>query len=277
MEKPRLNQSKTAAEEAQAPIFLHPEQIYAPQGTGSSARSINDIIRLAESIKKYGILEPLVVKTAPSAAEKQIYELISGRKRLQAAISVGISCIPCIVRSNCAQKGFAEDVLDRIRQKELNMFERASALKLLTDHYKLTQEEIAQSTGLSQSAIANKMRLSRLSQEEQRLILSQKLTERHARALLRLKSPRSRIEALKHIITEAMTVSAAEEFIEKMRQKEQEIPENPPFSVTLAPETPPRGITPRKFALTNLTPLYNSIDRILSIFRKTGADRKSVV
>ena len=97
MEKPRLNQSKTAAEEAQAPIFLHPEQIYAPQGAGSSARSINDIIRLAESIKKYGILEPLVVKTTPSAAEKQIYELISGRKRLRAAISVGI----CIREKKC--------------------------------------------------------------------------------------------------------------------------------------------------------------------------------
>ena len=261
----------TIEKEGETPLFLHPEQIYVSKSSKTQTRSINSIIRLTESIKKYGILEPLTVKVSASATGAPIYELISGRKRLQAAIAAGISRIPCTIQASYGQNSAVSGIINSIKRKELNIFEQAAALKMLADRYELTQEEIAQSTGVSQSAIANKLRLLQLTKEEQRRILAADLSERHARALLRLKDANLRAEALRNIVVDHLTVSAAEELIDSLRQNRTEMPPEPSKSVVLAPETPPKGITPRKFALPDLTPLYNSIDRTLSIFRKTGA------
>jgi ParB family chromosome partitioning protein len=262
---------KISEKESEAPIFLHPEQIYTPGGAKTPSKSINSIIRLAESIKKYGILEPLTVKIVTGPSGSPVYEIVSGKKRLQAAISVGITRIPCTIQANHGQNSTVAGILDSLKRESLNIFEQAATFKMLIDNYNLTQEKLARNTGVSQSSIANKLRLLQLSKEEQRRILAAGLSERHARALLRLKVPDLRAEALRQVIAERMSVSATEQFIESLREKEQESHREPAVSVVLAPETPPKGITPRKFALRDLTPLYNSIDRILSIFRKTGA------
>lgn len=261
----------TAISGADTPIYLRPEQITVPQNRQNPSKSLNSIIRLAESIKKYGILEPLTVKTLPQAAGVAAYELISGARRLRAAISAGITQIPCILLSDDPKSGAVSAILASLQAGGLHIFEQAAAFRLLMDDFGLSQKEIARKTGISQSAVANKLRLLQLSREEQQQILTSKLSERHARALLRLKEKEARVHALNKIVEESMTVSAAEKMIDELCAAPPKEPENAPFSVVLAPETPPAGILPRKFAIPSLVPLYNSIERTLSIFRKTGA------
>lgn len=256
---------------ADTPIYLRPEQITIPTEHQKAPKSLNNTIRLAESIKKYGILEPLVVKALPTVSGAAAYELVSGARRLRAAISVGITQIPCVLLSGDQKTVAISGILSNLQSKGLHMFEQAAAFRLLMDDFGMTQKEISRKTGISQSAVANKLRLLQLSREEQQLILSAKLTERHARALLQLKGREERELALSRIIEESMTVSAAEQMIDEIRQNPQKEQQKPTFSAILAPETPPKGILPRKFAIPSLLPLYNSIERTLSIFRKTGA------
>lgn len=253
------------------PIYLRPEQIVIPIERQKAPKSINNTIRLAESIKKYGILEPLAVKALPTTSGIATYELISGAQRFRAAISAGITQIPCVLLSGDQKTVAISGILSNLQGKGLHMFEQAAAFRLLMDDFGMTQKEIARKTGISQSAVANKLRLLQLSREEQQLILTAKLTERHARALLQLREREERKLALSRIIEGSMTVSAAEQMIDELRQTLQKEPQEPLISVVLAPETPPKGILPRKFAIPSLVPLYNSIERTLSIFRKTGA------
>ena len=145
---------------------------------------------------------------------------------------------------------------------------------LITD-FSLTQEEIARRSGFSQSAIANKMRLLALSKEEQVQIVHAELTERHARAVLRLKSSADRATALARIKAQRLNVADAERLVEDLLGEAVNSPaplQNAAFTTVFCPQTPPKGPIPDKFALKDLTPLYNSIERTLSIFRKTGAD-----
>lgn len=285
-----------AAKSEESPLFLRPEQIQS-KTTQKSNQSTNSIIRLAESIKKYGIIKPLSVKKHGEEQGFAVYELIDGEKRLHAAILAGITKIPCAVLPQDDKSHAITGILEHLRAKELHMFEQAAGFRLLMQDFSMTQAEIAHKLGVSQSAIANKLRLLGLSHEEQQLILSFGLTERHARSVLRLKEPQIRAFALRKIHEERLNVAATESLIEELvsntskeraaekrqstdidKRSGRELPQNkseahqsPTHFTVLSPQTPPKGCIPRKFAIPDLTPLYNSIERTLSIFRKTGA------
>ena len=257
-------------------IYLDPSCIKIANPTKPTEQRQNAIIRLSASVKKYGILEPIEVRAAPSHDE-QTYELIEGERRLKAAVLAGIDRVPCRILSENDRKCRISAILMQLHRESLHFFEQAAAFRMLTTDFSLTQEEIARRSAFSQSAIANKMRLLALSKEEQLQIVRAELTERHARAILRLKAPEERRHALAQIKAERLTVAATEQLIERMLEESKPreslpiTPENRPTTTVLCPQTPPKGQTPRKFALGDLTPLYNSIERTLSIFRKTGA------
>ena len=257
-------------------VFLHPEQIITPKALKNAGHSPNAVIRLAESIKKYGILVPLAVKRTGKSGREERFELIDGERRLRAALIAGIDKIPCHILPESHRSCAIAGIIDQIRQKSLNFFEQAAAFRMLMQDFAMTQEEIARKTGFSQSAIANKLRLLQLSKEEEGRILAARLTERHARALLRLQDPKAREKALFLASREHLNVAATEELVETLLKspKSESIhdPSAPHISVTLSPQAPPQGLIPRKFALKELTPLYNSIEHTLSIFRKTGAE-----
>lgn len=267
---PAIHESLTSAN-ADTPIYLRPEQIILSKERQKTAKSLNSAIRLTESVKKYGILEPLTVKPIRSAAGIAIYELIEGSRRLHAAISAGITRIPCILLAEDRKSDAISSILMNLQTGGLHIFEQAAALRLLMSDFGMTQKEIARKTGLSQSSIANKTRLLQLSKEEQQRILIAKLSERHARALLRLKRAGDRNRALDQIIEKSMTVAIAEQMIDEIYRTSRERSKTPPSSSVSVQESPPNGVVPRKFAIQSLTPLYNSIERTLSIFRKTGA------
>ena len=266
-------QSTTAPQPtAETLVFLRPEQLRCARTSENRAAKSrtqakngrNALIRLAESIKRYGILEPLAVRLATDAAGFPYYELLEGERRYRAACIAGVAKIPCkVLRADdkqCAEWA----ILERLQRGEHNMFEMAESFSLLMRDFQLTQEEIARKLGLSQSAVANKLRLLRLTQEERTCILHHNLTERHARALLRLTEEGQRRAVMQEITRHKLNVAQTEAKIEAFLAPESATP-----PISCVPEA--TGIQPRKFAMRDLRPLYHSIDRTLSIFRKTGA------
>jgi len=173
----------------------------------------NAIIRLADSIRRYGILQPLTVRPAEDD-DLYSYELIAGERRLRAAKMLGYFTVPCVILSVDESTSAEMAIIENLLREDLNMFEQAYGFKKLIENHSLTQDEVARRMSLSQSAVANKLRLLKLSFEEQKLILETNLTERHARALLRLDDPESRSEAIRRIATDKLNVRQAEEYID---------------------------------------------------------------
>ncbi len=181
------------------------------------------IAQLAESIRQYGVLNPLTVRRSPSGG----YELVAGERRLRAARVAGLNEVPCLVIAADNEDSSAIALVENLQRRDLDFFEEAYGFKRLIDQYGLTQEEAARKVGKTQSAVANKLRLLRLSQKNMELIRSANLTERHARCLLRLDSEDERINATNYIIEHDLNVSRSEQYIEELlkeRERETELP-----------------------------------------------------
>ena len=175
----------------------------------------NAIIRLADSIRRYGILQPLSVRRS-DPEDVYRYELIAGERRLRAAKMLGYLTVPCIIMDVSEQTSAELAIIENLLREDLNMFEQAYGFKKLIENHHLTQEEVARRMSLSQSAVANKLRLLRLSYEEQRLILEMGLTERHARATLRIENTKKRLEAIRHISEQRLNVQDSETYVESL-------------------------------------------------------------
>ena len=165
----------------------------------------NAIVRLADSIRRYGILQPLTVRPADSDDDLYDYELIAGERRLRAAKMLGYFTVPCIIVRADEQMSAELAIIENLLREDLNMFEQAYGFRTLIENHGLTQEEVARRMSMSQSAVANKLRLLRLTYEEQKMILETGLTERHARALLRLDSEADQLDALDKAVRQQMT------------------------------------------------------------------------
>ena len=170
------------------------------------------IAQLAESIRQYGVLNPLTVRRAPGGG----YELVAGERRLRAARVAGLNDVPCLVISADNQDSSAIALVENLQRRDLDFFEEAYGFKRLIDQYGLTQEEAARKVGKTQSAVANKLRLLRLSPEVLSALRTHGLTERHARALLRLDSEGQQRAALDHIISHRLTVAQTDQYIDSL-------------------------------------------------------------
>lgn len=183
---------------------------------------INAITKLADSIRRYGLLQPLSIrKNSINSKNSPKYELVAGERRLRACKMLGMTQVPCIIVDASDETSAELAIIENTLRENLNMFEQAKAFSVLSTQFSLTQEEIAARMCLSQSAVANKMRLLRLSVEEQELVLSAELSERHARALLRIASPQDRKEALEYIICNKLNVNETEKYISSLIKGEE--------------------------------------------------------
>ncbi len=178
------------------------------------------IAQLAESIRQYGVLNPLTVRRVQNGE----YELVAGERRLRAARVAGLNDVPCLVISADSQDSSAIALVENLQRRDLDFFEEAGGFRRLIDEYGLTQEEAAKKVGKTQSAVANKLRLLRLSQKNIELIRSAGLTERHARCLLRLNTEEERLNATKYIIEHDLNVGRSEQYIDSLIKAK----ENPP-------------------------------------------------
>ena len=169
----------------------------------------SDIRSLAESIGQNGILQPLSVR---KSGEK--YELIAGERRLRAAKMCGLQAVPCIVHDISERNSAILALVENIQRQDLSFFDEAAAIEKLISYYGMTQEDAASKLGKAQSTIANKLRLLRLTPEERELIMSFNLTERHARALLKLGSCEERMNILEKVIKNKLNVERTEKLVE---------------------------------------------------------------
>ena len=166
---------------------------------------------LSESIKQHGIIQPLVLRKLGNK-----YEIIAGERRYKAATMAGLQTVPCII-SNIDDNQSAEIALvENIQRRNLTPIEEAKSYKNLLDRGYLTQTELADKMGVSQSSIANKLRLLNLADEVQEALLQEKISERHARSLLALPKD-EQIEWLKKILSKRLTVRQLDLEIKKAK------------------------------------------------------------
>ena len=205
---------------------------------------------LAESIKQNGLLQPVCVRKIVGG-----YELIAGERRLRACRMAGMKTIPCLVSGCDARQSAVLALLENLQRRDLNLFEEAEGLRRLVEEWGVTQEEAAERLGRSQSAVANKLRLLRFTPEERAQILDAGLTERHARALLRLEDPARRAAALQLVVERGLNVAQTEEYVS---------------ALLAAPPEPAAREGRRALILKDVRVFLNSLTRSLDVMKRGG-------
>ena len=166
---------------------------------------------LAASIQQHGILQPLSVRRVGNS-----YELIAGERRLRAAQKVGLTEIPCIVMTMDQQESGMAAMVENLQRQDLDYVEEARGIARLMERCCLSQEQAAGLLGRSQSSVANKLRLLKHSGEVLDALRQADLTERHARALLRLNGEEQKLAAIGEIVRQDMNVAKAEQYIQSL-------------------------------------------------------------
>ncbi|WP_283609773.1 ParB/RepB/Spo0J family partition protein [Faecalispora anaeroviscerum] len=219
-----------------------PRRIFAPR----------ELQELSDSIRLNGLLQPLTIRKVPGG-----YELIAGERRLRACFMAGMKSAPSILVDCDEQQSAIYAILENLQRQDLQIFEEAEGIRRLIEEWGVTQEEAASRLGKSQSAIANKLRLLRLSKVEQTMISHAGLTERHARALLRVESEAVRIRLLNRIIEENLNVRQTEELINEEIEK----------------RTQPQAVkNKRTFVIKDVRLFLNTIRHAVDTMRQSGID-----
>lgn len=214
----------------------------------------DDIFGLAESIKENGILQPLTVRK-----ENDIYILIAGERRLRASKLAGLSTVPCIVIDMTERNSALMALLENIQRKDLSFFDEAEAIEQLLDFYGMTQEDAAARLGKSQSAIANKLRLLKLDKELRRKINDYGLTERHARALLKLTDKQQQDDMVENIYLKRLNVEQTERAIDNLIAKNAEF----------------ESIRRRSGAFKDVRLFVNTINKAIEMMQAAGINANS--
>ena len=175
------------------------------------------INELAESIKQHGIIQPLVVR---KLGDK--YEIIAGERRYKASTQAGLSKVPVIVSDIDDNKSAEVALVENLQRRNLTAIEEAKSYKNLLERGYLTQEQLANKMGVSQSTVANKLRLLNLDEEVQDALLNEKISERHARSLLTLANKEDQKNWLKRIVGERLTVRQLDLELKKAKENNQE-------------------------------------------------------
>ena len=173
---------------------------------------------LKNSIAEYGVLQPVIVKKERSGE----YSLIAGERRVRAAKLAGLTKIPAIVKDFDDRDAALISVVENVQRENLSYIEEAYAYKRLIDEFELTQGELADKIGKRQSTISNKLRILTLPPDIQKKLAEAKLTERHARALLKVEDPEVRERILQRVINNNLNVKQTEKLIEDFLVKEEE-------------------------------------------------------
>ena len=227
------------------PNPAQPRKIFDPEG----------LRELAASIEQYGILQPLTVRRVGGG-----YELVAGERRLRAARMADCSEVPCILLSVDQEQSGMVALVENLQRRDLDYIEEAEGLLRLIRQYGLSQEEAALRIGKSQSAVANKLRLLRHSPEVLELLRANGLSERHARALLKLPTEEERKEVISVIVRQQLNVAKTEEYIDTYMEKK-------------AAQAPKRGM--RKLILRDVRIFLNSVNHSLDLIRGAGIEAQA--
>lgn len=237
-------------------------EIRVPDGRFRRIRCDESLAALAESIREHGIIEPLIVRRVLGLGGEAEFTLVAGERRLRAAEMAGLTTVPVVSVEAGEVDAAILAIIENLHREDLSMFEEAASIQSLISLTGMTQEACAKKLSVSQSYVANKLRLLRLSDGEQEKIEENGLTERHARALLRLEDEEEREEVLSIIIKREMNVSRTEEYIEDIICAKSRLAER---------ESKPKGSEQkRKLVIRDIRLFYNSIDHAIDIIKKSG-------
>ncbi len=212
---------------------------------------LDSLMELAQSISENGILQPLTI-----SMEEGIPTLVAGERRLRAARIAGLREVPCVEVQAEARQRQVLTLIENLQRQDMNCFEEAQGIRHLIDSFELTQCEAAHRLGMSQSAVANKLRLLRLPEDERRALIEGGCGERHARALLRLADRGRRLQILEKIVADKLTVAQTERLVEEV----------------LAGRVRRR---PSKPLIRDVRVFFNTVNHALSIMRRGGIPAES--
>lgn len=210
-----------------------------------------ELTKLAKSISQDGIIQPLLIRKCENG-----FELISGERRLRAAKMAGFRCVPCVLVDISDKRSAVIALIENIQRSDLNFFEEAQAISLLINKYSMTQEEAAIRLGIAQPTVANKLRLLKLSPDERRIISANHLTERHARALLKISDQNKRSDLLHKIVRDSMNVSETEKYIE----------------LALKDEKLKKSYKKRSPVLKDVRLFFNTVDKAVEVMKLAGVE-----
>lgn len=230
-------------------LFLPIDAIYPNPGQPRRVFLQSDLEELASSIRELGLLQPLTVRRREGR-----WELVAGERRLRAARLAGLEEVPCLSVQTDGQASSLLALVENLQRRDLDFWEEAAALRRLIDTYHISQEEAARRIGKSQSAVANKLRLLKLSPDVLSLLRDGGATERHARALLRLDTPQQQLEGARQVVNQGLTVAQTEALVD-----------------SLLSSAPPARRKPH-FLVKDVRLFLNTITRSLDLMRSAGVD-----
>lgn len=233
--------------------------VFVPIGTvhpnPSQPRKIFDqmgLQELAASIVQYGILQPLSVRRRDDG-----YELVAGERRLRAARLAGLTEVPCILLAVDEEQSGMLALVENLQRRDLDFIEEAEGLARLMRLYGLSQEQAALRVGKSQSAVANKLRLLRHSPQILAALRQHQLSERHARALLKLPTEEQRLAAIEEIVKREMNVARTEQYIDRLLEERTQ---------------PEQKRTLGKFVLRDVRIFLNTVEHNLDLIKNAGIE-----
>lgn len=179
----------------------------------------DSLLELADSIKQFGVLQPLIVQK-----RDDYYEIIAGERRWRAAKMAGLKEIPVIIKEFTDQEIVEISLIENIQREDLNPIEEAQAYKRLLTEFHLKQDEVAERVSKSRTAVTNSMRLLKLDSRVQQMLIDDMLTTGHARALLSIEDPELQWKAANRIFDEKMSVRDVEKMVKSLQNKKEEKP-----------------------------------------------------
>lgn len=227
-------------------LLIPTEQIYPNPNQPRQVFDQEELVNLAISIRMNGILQPITVRQTDKG-----YELVSGERRLRASRLAGLISIPCIVVDVNNMKSAVFALIENLQRQNLNYFEEAIAIERLMNEYSLSQEDAARRLGKAPSTVSNKLRLLSLPEKARICLMENGLTERHARALLKLDKEEI-MDALERIIEKKLNVTQTEEFVEDI----------------LSQKDAPKRQTKRMFSDVKI--FLNTINSAVDTMKKSG-------
>ena len=224
-----------------------------------------ELASLADSIKQHGFLQPITVRVAdrlplPEELNSPGFEIIAGERRWRAAKLAGLEKVPCIIREADREESAYLALVENLQRKDLGFFEEAEALRNLLLMTSMSQSEMAERLSLSPSALSNKLRLLTLSSTERALITEHQLSERHARAILKIRDGAMRADAIRQIGTQGLTAVESEALADRLNGKQTAFVEE-----QKAPAKPQRICVIRDVRF-----FLNTVDKAVGILKEAG-------
>ena len=169
------------------------------------------LVELAESIKLPGVIQPLIV-----CKREKTYEIIAGERRWRAAMKAGLKTVPVLIRDYSEQELYEVALIENLQRENLNAIEEAVAYRKLIEEYSLTQEAVAERGSKNRTTITNSLRLLKLDDRVQEMIIEKTLSAGHARALLAIESKDAQFKAAEKMVADGMSVRDAEDYVKKL-------------------------------------------------------------